>query len=107
VSEQFKAMMIVEDNGKPRAEFRSLSFADLPDYDVLVEVAYSTLNYKDGLAISGKGRIARRLPMVAGIDLAGTVVESRVAEWRPGDKVVANGFGCLRLSGAVTHGTRG
>jgi NADPH:quinone reductase-like Zn-dependent oxidoreductase len=45
--------------------------------------------------------------MVAGIDLAGTVVESRVAEWRPGDKVVANGFGCLRLSGAVTHGTRG
>lgn len=93
MSEQFKAMMIVEDNGKPRAEFRSLSFADLPDYDVLVEVAYSTLNYKDGLAISGKGRIARRLPMVAGIDLAGTVVESRVAEWRPGDKVVANGFG--------------
>lgn len=85
--------MIVEDNGKPRAEFSSLSFADLPDYDVLVEVAYSTLNYKDGLAISGKGRIARRLPMVAGIDLAGTVVESRVAEWRPGDKVVANGFG--------------
>lgn len=93
MSEQFKAMMIVEDNDKTRAEFRSLSFADLPDYDVLVEVAYSTLNYKDGLAISGKGRIARRLPMVAGIDLAGTVVESRVAEWKPGDKVVANGFG--------------
>lgn len=85
--------MIVEDNGKSRAEFRSLSLADLPDYDVLVEVAYSTLNYKDGLAVSGKSRIARRLPMVAGIDLAGTVVESRVAEWKLGDKVVANGFG--------------
>lgn len=86
-------MMIVEGEGKPRAEFRSLSLAELPDYDVLVEVAYSTLNYKDGLAVSGKGRIARRLPMVAGIDLAGTVVESRVPEWKPGDKVVANGFG--------------
>ncbi len=85
--------MIVEGEGKPRAEFRSLSLAELPDYDVLVEVAYSTLNYKDGLAVSGKGRIARRLPMVAGIDLAGTVVESRVPEWKPGDKVVANGFG--------------
>lgn len=85
--------MIVEDNGKSHAEFRYLSVADLPDYDVLVEVAYSTLNYKDGLTVSGKGRIARRLPMVAGIDLAGIVVESRVAEWKPGDKVVANGFG--------------
>lgn len=85
--------MIVEGEGKPRAEFRSLSLAELPDYDVLVEVAYSTLNYKDGLAVSGKGRIARRLPMVAGIDLAGTVVESRVPEWKSGDKVVANGFG--------------
>lgn len=93
MSEQFRAMMIVEDNGKSHAEFRYLSVADLPDYDVLVEVAYSTLNYKDGLTVSGKGRIARRLPMVAGIDLAGIVVESRVAEWKPGDKVVANGFG--------------
>jgi acrylyl-CoA reductase (NADPH) len=93
VSDTFNAMMIVEGEGKPRAEFRSLSLAELPDYDVLVEVAYSTLNYKDGLAVSGKGRIARRLPMVAGIDLAGTVVESRVPEWKPGDKVVANGFG--------------
>lgn len=93
MSDTFDAMMIVEGEGKPRAEFRSLSLAELPDYDVLVEVAYSTLNYKDGLAVSGKGRIARRFPMVAGIDLAGTVVESRVPEWRKGDKVVANGFG--------------
>ncbi|MBN9593829.1 MAG: oxidoreductase [Afipia sp.] len=93
MSDTFNAMMIVEGEGKPRAEFRSLSLAELPDYDVLVEVAYSTLNYKDGLAVSGKGRIARRLPMVAGIDLAGTVVESRVPEWKSGDKVVANGFG--------------
>jgi putative YhdH/YhfP family quinone oxidoreductase len=66
---------------------------DLPDYDVLVEIAFSTLNYKDGLAVAGKGRIARRLPMVAGIDLAGTVVESRSSDWKPGDKVIVNGWG--------------
>jgi putative YhdH/YhfP family quinone oxidoreductase len=93
VSKEFNAMMIVDDGGKMRAEFRPLTTADLPDHDILVEVAYSSLNYKDGLAVSGKSRIARRLPMVAGIDLAGTVVESRVSEWRPGDKVIANGFG--------------
>jgi acrylyl-CoA reductase (NADPH) len=86
-------MMIVEQDGKPRAEFRQLSIADLPDYDVLVEVACSTLNYKDGLAVSGKGRIARRMPLVAGIDLAGTVVESRSDKWKPGDRVVVNGWG--------------
>ncbi|MBC7314021.1 MAG: oxidoreductase, partial [Rhizobium sp.] len=54
---------------------------------------YSTLNYKDGLSVSGKGRIARRTPMVAGADLAGTVVSSRSPLWKPGDKVVLNGFG--------------
>src|SRR5690606_18322927 len=63
------------------------------DHDVLVEVAYSSLNYKDGLAVTGKSRIARKLPMVAGADLAGTVVESRSPDWRAGDKVVVNGWG--------------
>jgi putative YhdH/YhfP family quinone oxidoreductase len=86
-------MMLVDQDGKPKAEFREIALADLPDHDVLVEVAYSTLNYKDGLAISGKGRIARRLPMVAGIDIAGTVVESRSPEWKKGDFVIANGWG--------------
>ena len=93
MSETFRALMIVDNEGKPKAEFRDLTMADLPDHDVLVEVAYSTLNYKDGLAVSGKGRIARRLPMVAGIDIAGTVVESRSPEWQAGDKVVLNGWG--------------
>ena len=93
MSEAFNAMMIVDQDGKPKAEFRKLTLAELPDYDVLVEVAYSTLNYKDGLAVAGKGRIARRLPMVAGIDIAGTVVESRSPDWKPGDKVVVNGWG--------------
>ena len=89
----FRALMIVDHDGKPKAEFRELTLDMLPDHDVLVEVAYSTLNYKDGLAVTGKGRIARRLPMVAGLDLAGRVVESRSAEWQVGDKVIVNGWG--------------
>lgn len=93
MNDSFRAMMIVDHDGRPRAEFRDLTVADLPDHDVLVEISFSTLNYKDGLAISGKGRIARRLPMVAGIDLAGTVVESRSPDWKPGDKVLVNGWG--------------
>lgn len=93
MSDAFKAMMLVDEGGKPKAEFRELRISDLPDHDVLVEVQFSTLNYKDGLAITGKGRIARRLPMVAGIDIAGTVVESRSPLWKAGDKVVANGWG--------------
>ena len=93
MSETFKALMIEDVDGKPKAAFRDLGIADLPDHDVLVEISHSSLNYKDGLAVSGKGRIARRLPMVAGIDLAGTVVESRSPDWKPGDRVVVNGWG--------------
>lgn len=93
MSETFRAMLIEDQDGKPKARFRELTLAELPDHDVLVKVAYSTVNYKDGLAITGKGRIARRLPMVAGIDLAGTVVESRSPDWAPGDKVIVNGWG--------------
>lgn len=93
MSDTFTALMIEDVDGKPRAGFRDITRKDLPDHDVLVEVAYSSLNYKDGLAVSGKGRIARRLPMVAGIDIAGTVVESRSPAWKPGDRVVANGWG--------------
>lgn len=93
MSVSFKAMVIDNVDGKTVSGIRHITLDDLPDHDVLVEVAFSSLNYKDGLAISGKGRIARRFPMVAGADLAGTVVESRSAEWKPGDKVVVNGWG--------------
>ncbi len=89
----FRAMVIDQVDGKPKAGIRELTLADLPDNDVLVKVEYSTLNYKDGLSISGKGRIARKFPMVAGADLAGTVVESRSPDWKAGDKVVVNGWG--------------
>lgn len=93
MSDTFNAMVIDVVEGKPKAGFRALTQADLPDHDVLVEIHFSTLNYKDGLAVSGKGRIARRTPLVAGIDLAGVVVESRSPHWKPGDRVVVNGFG--------------
>lgn len=93
MADNFTAMLIEDVDGKPRAEFKEIALTDLPDHDVLVKVSHSTLNYKDGLAISGKGRIARRLPMVGGIDLAGEVVEDRSGKWKAGDKVVLNGFG--------------
>jgi len=93
MADSFTAFVIEDAEGKPKGGFKQLTLADLPDHDVLVEVAYSTVNYKDGLAVSGKGRIARKLPMVAGIDIAGTVVESRSPDWKAGDKVVVNGWG--------------
>ena len=73
--------------------FRELTTTDLQDGDVLVSVEYSSLNYKDGLAITGKGKVVRKFPMIPGIDLAGTVVESASADYKPGDKVVAVGQG--------------
>lgn len=67
--------------------------AQLPEGEVLVEVAFSTLNYKDALAITGKVPVVRQWPMVPGIDFSGTVLESHHHGWSPGDKVVANGWG--------------
>lgn len=92
-NDSFPALLIEAEGRDHKARFGSLKTADLPDHDTLVEVSYSTLNYKDGLAVSGKGRIARRLPMVAGIDLAGTIVETRAQGWKTGDKVIVNGWG--------------
>ncbi|MCB5410336.1 MDR family oxidoreductase [Pseudogemmobacter faecipullorum] len=93
MTRRFPAMLIRETEGGPRAGLTELSLADLPDHEVLVEISHSSLNYKDGLAITGKARIARRLPMVAGIDLAGVVVSSRAPQWQPGDQVIVNGWG--------------
>lgn len=77
--------------------FEQLSAGDLPKHEVTVDVAYSSLNYKDGLAVTGRGRIVRKFPMVLGIDLAGTVVASEVAEFKPGDRVLATGQGLSEL----------
>lgn len=78
--------------GKVEAGLKNLSVAELPDEDVLIDVAYSTVNYKDGLAITGTLPICHRFPMVCGIDLSGTVVESSHPKWKPGDRVLANGY---------------
>src|SRR6476659_9665330 len=94
MADTFTAVVIEDDAGKARTTFKQLTLADLPDHDVLVEVEFSTLNYKDGLVLSGnRSKVARKLPLVGGIDLAGTVVESRSAAWKAGDKVIVNGFG--------------
>src|SRR4051812_49194861 len=61
--------------------------------DVTIRVEYSTVNYKDGLAVTGKAPVVRRWPMIAGIDLAGTVEKSSHADWKPGDQVILNGWG--------------
>ncbi|MCO5124024.1 MAG: oxidoreductase [Rhizobacter sp.] len=93
----FQALLLNKDDAGFRAEVTTLDDAALkaatPDADVLVAVEASTLNYKDGLAITNRGPVVRRWPMVPGIDGAGTVVESRHARWKAGDKVVLNGFG--------------
>jgi len=87
-----KAFVAEKIDGGYRAELRDLRDDELHG-DVLVDVAYSSLNYKDALAVTARGKIIRRFPMVLGIDLAGTVVESSVAEFKPGDRVVAVGQG--------------
>lgn len=94
MTDTFEALRIVEaEGGGTRAEVARMTRDDLPDLPVLVEISHSTVNYKDGLALTGRGRIARRLPMTAGIDLAGTVVESADPTFAPGDRVIANGWG--------------
>ncbi len=81
------------DEGKQYCEIKQLDEAQLPDGDVTIDVAYSTLNYKDALAITGKGRIARAYPMVPGIDLVGQVTDSESPDFAKGDWVLLNGFG--------------
>lgn len=90
----FKALTLTKDSdGKTLAALGSSAESDLPDGNVLVRVAYSSLNYKDGLAITGKSPVVRKFPMVPGIDFAGTVLESSQANIKPGDEVILNGWG--------------
>ena len=89
----FKAILIEKDEQGQRAALKDIDDAQLPEGNVTVKVACSTLNYKDGLAITGKSPVVRKFPMVPGIDLAGTVEASTHPDWRPGDAVVLNGWG--------------
>lgn len=88
----FRALML-EKNEAFQASLKQVDEAALPPGDVTVQVAYSTLNYKDGLAICHKSPVVRVWPMVAGIDGAGTVTESSHPAWKVGDRVVLNGWG--------------
>lgn len=89
----FNALLLEKKDDGVEASFKELTPADLPDGDVLVSVAYSSLNYKDGLAVTNKGKVVRSFPIVPGIDLAGTVAESNSSDYQAGDKVVLTGWG--------------
>jgi len=90
----FKAIVIEKAESGTKTALTDFDDANLMDGDVTVRVEYSTINYKDGLAITGKAPVVRRFPMIAGIDFAGTVESSTNAAWKPGNKVVLNGWGC-------------
>ncbi len=90
----FQALLLNQADGATQANIATLDEAQLPvDGDVLVAVDYSTINFKDGLAITGRSPVVRKWPMVAGIDGAGTVLESSHPRWKAGDKVILNGYG--------------
>ena len=89
----FKALLLDKDDTGFRAGVTTLEESRLPAGDVLVQPAYSTLNFKDGLALTHKSPVVRVWPMVPGIDGAGTVLESSHPGWKPGDSFVHNGFG--------------
>jgi acrylyl-CoA reductase (NADPH) len=89
----FKAIRIDKAEKRTAVALTQFDEADLMEGDVTVRVEWSTLNYKDGLAVTGKAPVVRRFPMIAGIDFAGTVVQSSHALWKAGDKVICNGWG--------------
>jgi acrylyl-CoA reductase (NADPH) len=89
----FNAVLIEKADDVQSVSVAQIDENQLPEGDVTIDVAYSTLNYKDGLAITGSSPVVRKFPMVPGIDLAGTVRESSHADWKAGDRVVLNGWG--------------
>ncbi|HEV2202791.1 MAG TPA: MDR family oxidoreductase [Bryobacteraceae bacterium] len=89
----FKALLATQEDGKTDISFREIEPSSLPPGEVLIRVLYSSLNYKDGLAVTGKPGVIRKYPMVPGIDLAGVVEESSSAAWHVGDSVVVTGCG--------------
>ncbi|MBI1338899.1 acryloyl-CoA reductase [bacterium] len=96
----FRALRLHKADGAPDIRFETLSPDDLMPGNVTVRVAHSTVNYKDGLALTGKAPVVRAWPLIPGIDLAGEVVQSDAPEFRPGDRVVLNGWGV----GEAHHG---
>jgi acrylyl-CoA reductase (NADPH) len=89
----FKGVLVTQQDGKPHAAIQEIPRGQLPSGGVLIRVAYSSLNYKDGLAVTGRPGVIRRYPMIPGVDLAGTVEESTAPDFKPGDEVVVTGCG--------------
>lgn len=89
----FKALVLRQDDGKTVSAVEQLTIDDLPEGDVLISVDYSSINYKDSMAVTGTGKIVRTWPMVPGIDLTGTVIESQADSYKAGDKVLLTGWG--------------
>jgi len=103
----FKAIVVDKAEGGQTVRLTDFDEKDLMDGDVTVAVEYSTLNYKDGLALTGKSPVVRRFPMIAGIDFAGTVESSTHPAWKIGDKVIVNGWGLGETHlGAYAHKAR-
>lgn len=94
---QFKALMASKDDGGQKIDWEEISESDLMEGDVTVRVTHSTLNYKDGLAVTGKAPIIRQYPMIPGIDFAGIVEASSDPEFKEGDAVLVNGWGLGEL----------
>ena len=88
----FKAFVVDKKEDSFSATFKDLSQADLPAGEVLIKVAYSSVNYKDGLASIPEGKIVRAYPFVPGVDLSGVVVESSDPRFKPGDEVIATSY---------------
>src|ERR1700681_4700445 len=89
----FKGVLITQQDGKFHAAIQEIPREQLPPGEVLIRVAYSSLNYKDGLAVTGRPGVIRTFPMVPGVDFAGTVEESSSPDFKPGDQVVVTGCG--------------
>jgi acrylyl-CoA reductase (NADPH) len=89
----FRAYLVDKPDGHYKVEARSLTEADLMEGDVTIRVTHSTVNYKDGLALTGKGPVVRRFPMIPGIDLSGEVTACASGAFKPGDRVVLTGCG--------------
>lgn len=92
-NDTFRALVLNQVDGKIQPSIEQLETSALPEGDVLVRVAYSDLNYKDGLAVTGQGRIIRNYPAIPGVDFAGVVEESQSPRFKPGDQVVLTGWG--------------
>lgn len=107
MTDNFKALVVTKENGIVAHQIRQISVDDLPDGDVLVAVKYSSLNYKDCLAVAGRGKIVSRYPMVPGVDLTGEVISSDSPDFQPGDEVLLTGWGVgERYWGGFTQQSR-